>query len=288
MDGGEATIKEQLDALKDTSEFAELLNTHGKTVLETNRGEIIGKAQGEAYGHLDTLAKEVLGIDKERNVKTTDLFKPLLEELKTLRENKGANSEDVEKALNAQKSEHENQVLTMKQAMEVLEQKNSELLTSGTKRDIKAAISKELQGKTFKAHYTEQDLQVLLSAKTNSAVNNGKVENGTIVFYNEDGTKRLNAKGLPITASELVQADYSDMYQVKKGGGGADPTASDPATIQGDKVVLNMTEIKTREQFYTAVNNLLAAQGLASHSEEYNKLYKEAMQEYSYNELPVK
>ena len=283
----EATIQEKINAIKDTAEFAEILNVHGKTVLETNKTEIFGKAQGEAYGNLDTLAKEVLGIDKERNVKTTEFYKPLLNELKALRANKGASSNDVEKALLGQKTEYETQFSAMKNAMELLEGKNLALLTGNSKRDITAAISKELQGKTFKAHYSEKDLEKLLSTNNNNIVSNAKVENETIVFYNPNGTKRLNSKGLPITAAEIVKEEYSDMYLVKTPGANATAT-TESASMQNDKIVLNMSKIETREQFYKEVNKLLAAQGLASWQDEYNKLYKEAMSEYGYNDLPTK
>ncbi len=288
----ELTVQQTLDSIKDSPEFAAALNAHGKTVLETNKSEIYGKAQGEAFGHLDTLAKDVLGITIERGTKTTDLYKPLLEELVTLRSNKGASSEDVTAALATQKTAHELQITALSKTIEESEKTNANLLKGGTERDIQAAISKELQGKTFKAHYTKSDLKLLLDAKNSNAISGGKIENGTIVYYNADGTKRLNSTGLAITTAELVQADYGEMYQIKTAGGDADAEPNKDGGLEGDgeekKLKLNMADIKTREQFFTAANKILTAQGLASHMDDYNKLYKDAMQEYSYNALPVK
>lgn len=291
-EGEPPTVQQQIDALKDTSEYAAALNAHGKTVLEANRSEIFGKAQGEAFGHFDALAKGVLGIEIDRGTKTTDVYKPLLEELKTFRANKGANSEDVDKALATQNTAHELQVSTMTTAMEELEAKNLELLSNGTKRDIAAVITKELQGKAFKAHYTESDLKTLVGSKTNQIVSNGKMESEKVVFYNPDGTKILDTKGLPITAKELVEREFSEMFQVKTAGGSADEKDNKEGGLEGEgetkKLKLNMGDIKTREQFFIAANKILTAQGLASYEDEYNILYKGAMQEYSYNDLPVK
>lgn len=290
----EATIQEQLDAIKDSPEVMAMLNAHGKTVLEANSKDIIGKAKGEAFGHLDAIAKDVLGVDRDRSTKTTDFYKPLLEELLDLRKNKGATSEDVEAAVSKLKNEHNAQIEIMKGVNSELETKNAELLSNGTKRDIAAVISKELQGKTFKAHYTEGDLKMLVGGKTNQIVSDAKMEDGVVVFYGADGKKIRDEIGLPITAAKLVEREFSDMYQVKAAGGGANPPKDQKAHVHGEegKEKIDMSNIiatiKTRDQFYKAATEALQAMAIEYGSEKYNKLYKKAMQEYGYNDLPIK
>lgn len=281
-----AKIEQELfDKVKDTKLFADALNNHGKQYFEQHKVDAIKKAQGETYGMFDSIAEEVLGLKKEQGEKSSEIWRKALSELKTLRESKGASSEDVTAALEAQKKQFD---LDMAKAQAALSDKDKmliELQTKTERTEIDALFAKEFTGKIFNPSLTKQVLDDSLELRNMRNLGTAKIEDGKIVFFNPDGTKRTNNKGLAMSAKEVVDADYADLFETKTKGGDAN---DDKSYLEGDKVVVNMNTVKNRVQFNEEFAKLMANAGIASHEEKYNEKLKEAMQEYGYDKLPYK
>lgn len=284
----EATDQEKFDAIKDSPLFAEALNAHGKLIQSQNEKGLIDGATGKAYGNMDAVIKEVLGLEKGDG-KTTEQMKALLEELKGLRSTGGKLDETLQAALDKQKGVHDTDFAKAQKTIEDLELANSTLKSKGLKRDITSALSEALQGKTFKAYYSNDDIKELSSSKFGKIIANVKIEDGKQVFYNADGTKRTNSKGVVMTATEVVEEDFGSMFETKTAGGGADADGKykDAAALEGDKVVIDMSDIKTRGQALEAFNEVMAGNGITLGDEKYIKHFKVFQSENGYKDLPV-
>jgi hypothetical protein len=283
---------ENFNKIKDTPIYAKHLNAHGELYHEQNKGGVFKAAQGEAYGHVDKLLFDILEIERKDNTKTTDGLKPILEEYKALKAANGEGNADNTAAIEALKRQHG---LDLKGVQDLLSISNEEISTlkgDAVKRDITSSLSKGLRGKKFKANYSTSDIDDLTTIKMAKIVNLSKIENGQKVFYNADGTKRITTGGINMTAQQVIDVDFADMFEAKTPGGDPDPNNKDnnnvntAASFENDKVTMNMKVIKTRDDFYKAFKANMAKSGIPEHTTKYDKLYKDAMLEYGYDALP--
>lgn len=281
-----AELQSKFDAIKDTQLMADHLNAHAKVYLESQKGDIIGTAKGEAWGSMDNIVFELFA-EKKGEGRTTDNIKKYLVELKALRAKAGSNTEDVTKALLEQKALYDIETISMQETLKEQTDLVSSLREKGVKRDIKAAVNEELAGATFKSHYSKSDIIMLGDVRLNKIMSNAKMEDEGIVHYNEDGTKRINKKMLPITTKEVVEAEYAEMFEAKTAGGGADDNNSSTTVSESGEVVMNMSKIKTKTEFNTVYWAKANELGKIRDNKEDFKEYEKAMSEYDYKALPL-
>jgi hypothetical protein len=291
-----ATNLENFNKVKDTPIFAQHQNTHAKAYHEQQKVDVIKKAQGEAWGHIDNLMIDILGIERVDNPQTSKTLEPFLKELvETRKKLKQGGATDAE-AIEALKKQHG---LDMQGVRDLLGERDGEISTlkaNATKKAITEALAKGLRGKKFKAHYTDDDVEELTALKLNKRANLAKIEDGKVIFYGADGQKLINPKtSLNMTAKEVIEMDFEGKFEEKTAGGGANSGNLDgdnkndvnkAAWFENDKVVMNKKLIKSRDDFYKAFSAMAVKNAIAVGTGKFDKLYKEAMSEYDYNALP--
>ena len=92
--------------------------------------------------------------------------------------------------------------------------------------------------------------------------------------------------GDPLTPVQVAELEFKTMFHAKTAGGDADNNNTTIIT-KGDVMQVDMSKIKTRGDFYDAFNISIAPKGLASHSEERNKILTATMAHYKISELPL-
>jgi hypothetical protein len=287
---------ENFNKVKDTPIFAQHSNAHAQAYFEANKADVYKTAQGEAYGNVDKVLSEVLEVERKDNAKTTEILKPLLEELKTLRSATG--KVDDSEAIEALKKKHGTDLEEIQALLIERDNKIKTLETQSLERDIKLSLTEALRDKKFKAHYTQKDIDRSLASELGTVIGNAKIEDGKTIYYNSEGSKMLvkngTRVGLPMDAKEVVEETFGDMFEVKTAGGDADPNSTGnnnnntntAASFENGKVVFNMNFIKTREDFYKAFKTAMAKSAISENTTAYDKLYKDSMLEYGYNDLP--
>jgi hypothetical protein len=272
---------EAIEKLKDSQEFKTLIDNQNKAYWESN----IGNEVKNIYSNLDSAVKEVLGVDKPNDLKTSDWVKQNLsqlaetkKELEALKSKNDSNSE-LEK-LHKQKVDKLNSLLKEK------EQKILSITQKGFENNISNNIDTLLVGKTFNAVYSENVLKDLVNLNKARIVKNAKeTEKGTI-YYDENGNAYLDALANPMTLDKVVDAVFSSLYQVKKQGGNAN-TDNTAAVTKGDVIAVDMDKIKSKEDFFKEFKQKIAPKGLASHEQKYLEIQRATMEHYGINKLPL-
>lgn len=272
---------EAIERLKDTQEFKTLLDNQNKAYWESN----IGNEVKNIYSSLDGVIKDVLGVDKPNDIKTSDWVKTNLsqlaetkKELEALKSKNDSNSE-LEKL-------HSQKVDKLKKQLDEANQQIASITKKGFESNISNNIDTLLVSKTFNPVYSENVLKDLVSLNKMRIVKNAKeTEKGTI-YYDENGQAYLDALANPMTLDKVVDTVFSSLYQSTKQGGNA---ASDTpqAAIKGDIVAIDMTSIKSRQDFFKEFQKVIAPKGLASHENEYLKIQRATMEHYKINNLPL-
>jgi hypothetical protein len=277
----EFNVMDAIEKVKDSQEFKTLIDNQNKAYWESN----IGNEVKNIYSSLDSAVKDVLGVDKPNDIKTSDWVKQNLsqlaetkKELEALKSKNDSNSE-LEK-LHKQKVDKLNSLLKEK------EQQISNITQKGFESNINNNIDTLLVSKTFDAVYSESVLKDLVSLNKMRIVKNAKeTEKGTI-YYDENGNAYLDALANPMSLDKVVDTVFGSLYQTKKEGGNASPNDTN-AAAKGDAVVIDMTSIKSKQDFFKEFQKVIAPKGLASHENEYLKIQRATMEYYGINKLPL-
>ncbi len=266
---------------------SEELNTLIKNSNESYWKENIGGELKTVYSNIDNGIKDVLGLDKPDDIKTSDWVKQNLSKLGDLKKeldalkSKGDTSEAQTKLWNDKFSKLKGELETTKTALEAEK-------TNSFNNNINNHLDNFLVGKTFKPSYSEDDVNTLVSAKKAKIVANTKtLDNGKLAVINpEDGKYYMNTLGEPLTPTQVAELEFATMFHTAKKGG-ATPTNQTPANIEGDVLAVDMNKIKSKSDFYKLFASIIAPKGLASHDEEYLKIQRATMAHYNINELPM-
>lgn len=266
---------------------SEELNTLIKNSNESYWKENIGGELKTVYSNIDNGIKDVLGLDKPDDIKTSDWVKQNLSKLGDLKKeldalkSKGDTSEAQTKLWNDKFSKLKGELETTKTALEAEK-------TNSFNNNINNRLDNFLVGKTFKPSYSEDDVNTLVSAKKAKIVANTKtLDNGKLAVINpEDGKYYMNTLGEPLTPTQVAELEFATMFHTAKKGGATPPTDA-PANIEGDVLAIDMNKVKSKSDFYKLFASIIAPKGLASHSEEYLKIQRATMAHYNINELPM-
>ena len=286
----ELTNQQKLDALKDTAEYAALLNNHGKTYLEAKEGELGRKYTGQAWNLLDKKYMEAMGLEERPDGKTTDIIintalenVKLKEKLASLssEENNNKGNEDL-------KGLHANQIAAMQKQLEEANRKSESLVNDLLHKETSNAIALGLQNATFDPKYSESVLGDLIKIRKDRLLDNRKVIDGKDVFYKSDGTIYEHANGLPMSAKEVANEAFKDLFQVKTKGGNADNENGNATTIKGDIAVIpNANNLKSYAEFTTEFNKVVRAKGWAAHDTKTTELKRATIKHYKLEGLPL-
>lgn len=285
----ELTIQQKIDAIKDTPEMAALLNNHGKRYLESQEGELGKKYTGQAWNKLDTTMFEKTGIKKPDGVKTSDYLSSialentsLKEKLKTFEDK--TNVEDTT-IPDAQKELHLAEVAALKELLTTAGDLNTKLLTEKTEQTELRKFSKARQGKNYNPAFSQDVLNELLSSRTKQIVSLSKEVEGKTIYYKVDNSPYMNPNGLPMSAKEVSDLVFKDLYFTKTGGGDASdkPKVID---VKGDVLTIeNANNIKTFAEYNKVFAKLMQSKGRTKRDKEYNKLQKATQEHYFPNGL---
>lgn len=274
---------QMIEKLKGSDELNTLLKNSNESYWKEN----IGGELKTVYSNIDNGIKDVLGLDKPDDIKTSDWVKQNLSKLGDLKKeldalkSKGDTSEAQTKLWNDKFSKLKGELETTKTALEAEK-------TNSFNNNINNHLDNFLVGKTFKPSYSEDDVNTLVSAKKAKIVANTKtLDNGKLAVINpEDGKYYMNTLGEPLTPTQVAELEFATMFHTAKKGG-ATPTNQTPANIEGDVLVVDMNKIKSKSDFYKLFASIIAPKGLASHDEEYLKIQRATMAHYNINELPM-
>ena len=279
------TVLEQIEALQDTQEFKTLLENSNRNHWSSNIGGEIKKV----YEPFDNAIKEVLGIDKPNDVKTTEFVKQQLLELKQLRE-KAATPPKKEEP--SEKDKEATSLLTaqIEQYKKDLADKDNKMIAiaqEAEKQYINSTLELPIAQLKIDARYSESDLTYLVPARKEQIIKNStKQTDGKVIYYKDEAKTEpyLNSSYAPMTAKEVVNVVFADMLQVNKQGGNTPPTI-DKAT-EGNVATIDMSKVKTKADFYAQLNVSSAVKGLATHEKEFILIQKATEKHYNANLLP--
>lgn len=280
----EVNVIETIESIKDTPEFQTLLSNHAQKHWKEN----IGPEVKNIYSSVDTVFKDVLGIEKPSDKKSTELLRDYLSEYKELKSkveilesNKDNVSQEQEKLWNSK----------FQKLQKTIEEKEAQLIQvtqKGFENNINNQIDSFLVSKTFNPVYSENDLTDLVNTRKMRIIKNTKqLDNGKIAIINPNTNEfYTNALGEPLSVQDVADLEFKSLYQVKKQGGNAHK--ENIATIQkGDVLAINMDKVRTREDFYKEFKQIIAPKGLASHETKYLEIQRATMEHYGINKLPL-
>jgi hypothetical protein len=279
-------IKQILGDKADENALLEMLEPEASKYLETKGHIIRTKDQDESYINtqveerikpkISELHKkydedffEILGERKAPNEKTYEFAKRKLAELKESAAGKGGDQvlqdkiKQMEISMNEMKANHATELSSIKQKafQSSLDSKISSFLDS-TNIAIPAHLTTDEEKNAFVANQKR-----MLKADFISTFTAKEDENGNLVFYKGETLQASNKDGKPLTASEIIAANYSTYFakqQNPKGGAGSGQGGNP------DK------GFATRSEVY----EYLKEQGLDENSKEFNDKAVEFIRKY--------
>jgi hypothetical protein len=271
-----------IESVKDTPEFKTLLENSNKSFWSNN----IGSEVKTIYSNLDNKVKDVLGMDKPDNVKTSEWIAQHLTEYKATKEelnvlkSKGDTNTEQEELWKAKFNKLSNDLKQKESAI-------NQLTQQGFEQNISNKIDNILALKTFKA-MDDMELRDLVDVRKNRIIQNTKqLDNGKTVYYNPvDQTPYLDTLGEPMSLEAVASIHFNTLFLSKTAGGNAEKELNS-AVDKGDVIAIDMNEIKSKQDFFNQFKTKIAPKGLASHEQSYLKIQRATMEHYKINELPL-
>ena len=283
-DETQKTVLEQIEAIKGTEEFKTLIANSNKAYFEQHEKALASEATKNAYGAVDSVLSELLGITKNPDEKTTEALKRGVQQLKEKIDKGGQSSEELELM--------KQQIASLSNTINEKDAAIQDLQNKRISDRVSSDLNSELATRDFTNAYSEDDFKLLMNVKKQALINNSKViktEAGDrkTIYYKDAEQKQpyLNTLGEPLTTSEVVDEVFSSLYKKKKKGGNAD-NQDMPATGTGEVLALDMNKIATKAEFFEAIHKAIAAKGIASNErEKIDKLTKATYHFYKISEL---
>lgn len=283
----------------------ELLENHAKMYFDKN----IGPKISEIYNNIDNDIFEATGLRKKTDQKTYDfLKKDVLPELKKLKEGAPDDTEIAKKnkeleakvkelteAGNDDKHWHGVHIKAL-EAWEKKEQDYEQKIKDMNRENLNFAVSGDLETGysklTFDPNIPTSAIDAFKDKIKTKAIANSKIEDGKIVYLNEDGTPRVNGETFkPIDATGIFAEEMKEFISTKPAsGGGAQEKGKGVVEVgEGDnkakKVKLDPSTFDTKVGFQEKISEALTSAGVEKGSQEWNKLSDEAYVEYGVAEM---
>ena len=284
----ELTVSQQIEKLKDTPEFAAVLNQHGKTYHELKAEESGASFMGKAYNNVDSALMEELGWKEKPKGKTTEIVRQIAKENKALKEKlEGLSKKENTEEQNSDKEQlHNSQLSALQSQIEELKQANQSLEVLGKHQKAKNSLADGLVGITFDPNLGTNLLDETKANRINNAVQKSKEIDGKTIFYKDDGTPYTNLNGLPMTAQEVAKEIFKDIIFEKKAGGNAGDDGK--PRVKGDIVEIpDHQNIKSFSDFNNAFEKAVRSKGLTRKDSKYYELQRATMSHYKFDSLPM-
>ena len=153
---------------------------------------------------------------------------------------------------------------------------------------IDTNISNELSGKEFNAAYGKEELAELMGIRKAKLTANASIlEDGSIVYYMDSKKTELyrNTLGNPMTIKEVTDVVFGSLFKTIKKGGNSPTTTQEVA--EGKAITLDMSGIKSKADFYTKFNKVMAPKGMASHEKDFLEIQRATESYYKIAALPL-
>lgn len=290
--------------LAETEAGKEILENKSKAYFDAN----IGTKVSEIYNNLDNDIFETLGVRKKPEQKTYEFLKTdVLAKLKKLEEDaskddKAVKIKELESTVEKLKQSstndefwkktHEQAVLKFEADKNELQSKLQEIEKSRTIDLVNNDLSKGLAGLNFNPNIPKSAIDALTETIKGNVMKNSKIENGKVIYLNEDGTPMLDKEYKPITSQSIFAEQLKDVLAENPNVGGQAPTGKKGEIISvktGDvntkKLVLDKTQFSTRMEFFNVLEKTLLEQGIEKTSKDFAELRDNAYVEYEVEKL---
>jgi hypothetical protein len=283
----ELTVSQQIEKLKDTPEFAAILNQHGKTYHELKAEEAGGSFMGKAYNNVDTALMEELGLDERPKGKTTELVRQLAKDKKALEAKLSKAEKQDSNEVNDDKQQlYESQLSALQKQINDLTEANNHLAAKGQRQKATNSLVNGLTGANFDPNLSNSVLSEIKAMRIKNAVSNSKEVEGKTIFYMDDGNPYTNLNGLPMSAKEVGQELFKDIFHKKTAGGNS--SNDDKPQVKGDIVVIpNHQNITTFSEFNKEFEKAMRAKGLTRKDDKYYELQRATSDHYKFKGLPM-
>lgn len=314
--------KEQiLDALKTNPELLTELtpmvleSEKGKQIIQ-NKADVIYKDKiadevSRIHKQYDADIYEVLGVKKGfdeegKKIKTYEFNKSLLKDYKALKERESSLNNDVkikelnaeieqlklngggkhwEQTFNTEKQKWQTQIEDYKKQVSELQKQS---YNSKIETDIRTGMS-ELN---FNPDIPKPAIEALVNNVSNRLKQHSKIEEGKIIYLNENGTVIHNNEYKPESAKGILQKELQDVL-LKPGtpGGGATTDLKgriETSTVEGkdQKQLILKGGFKSHSDFTQQAEQALANENISTEHDDYYTLLDEAYVRYGIDNLP--
>ncbi len=194
------------------------------SAVEQNLKKEIGQHFGKDLTAIDASLSEHLGIEKEGNEKTADFIKRVVPNLKSELDTLKKQREEGLTGAEGLKAENTSLLEKLNLAQKEKEELENTFKSTLINKDKEHLVNKALSKLEFK----EGIDTVLNPAKKEfikSVLDSSTLEEGKLVFKDEEGVTKRNDKNEPVTVLELASKQFESVLSntvVKKGLGGAD------------------------------------------------------------------
>lgn len=281
----EAIYKERITG--EVSQIHSQYDADMEAILGEKPGQLEDGTKQKTYDKIKSLYTELKELRGQKESLSKDAevarLQAEIQELKT--NGPGAHWEETFKAEKARWTEKENSLNSRIQEL-------NKSMTDGLKR---SDIETGLRGFKFKSEVPESARQALIEMAVNNLVKNSKVEEGKVIYLDDNGAQIMDSEYKPESAKGILSNVLKDIIQTKDqgGGGGAPPkvvgsietlTGQDGATKK--RLSLNSADFKTKSEFLKAASTALIASGVAKGSKDWQELTNEAYTRYGVAEMP--
>lgn len=316
-------IEEITKALQENDELLTGVTSH---ILETEKGkeiidnkanviykEKIGNEVSEIHKKYDEDMFNILGekpgtLDDGNKQKTYDKIKDIYSELAELRKKKDSLSKDAkvvelqnqieelkkngggahwEQTFNTEKEKWLNE----KQELEQRVQESQSSIVNFQKR---TDIESGLRSLKFDDNIPEGARKAFVDNVVSGMIKNSKIEDGKIIYLDENGGQINNSEYKPMSASEILKTELKDILKNENtdGGGGASKTVKgsiEKSNVDGkdvEKLILSDSSFKTKSEFLNVAEKAMLDSGITKRDKRWDILKNEAYKRYNVSKLP--
>jgi hypothetical protein len=279
------TVAQKIEEVKNTPEFAAILNQHGKTYHEMKAEETGGSFMGKAYNNVDNALMEELGLKERPTGKTTELVRQLAKEKKELESKLSKLQVEPKEDKTEANKLYESQITALQNQLAETAAAKTALEIASKQQKIENNFSKALTDITFNPTYGKALLDETISNRTKKVVQNSKEIEGRTVFYKDNGEPYTNLNGLPMIATEVANEVFKDLVHVQKKGGNAQK--ENTTVVKGDIVVMPTHQnINSFAEFNAEFAKAMRSKGLTRKDEKCYELQRATSKHYKFGDLP--
>ncbi len=317
------TQEEIIKALNENSELLTgvipviLESDKGKEIIENKANAIyqqkINEEVSKIHSQYDEDAFAIIGekpkvLEDGKKQKTYDFLKEKLKELADLRKQKDSLSKDakvkelqeqIEKLKQEGGGKHWEQTFNSEkqkwlQKQKELEEQAKEYQTKLLEFQKRTDIQNGLSSLKFDESIPKPAREALINAVMQELITRSKIDNGKVIYLDENGNVINDAEYKPMKAGEILKAKLKDILKDENAGGGGgahvDIKGSIETIVEGndkkERLKLDPTQFKTRSEFLQVVSESLAKAGIEKSDRKWVELSDEAYSRYEVSKLP--